>query len=597
MARSPEKPDRPQPALSQPGASQPGASQPRRSQPGHSQPGLSLGFLFFRQGAMGYLGLGLGAAGLGAAILLLAASGWFITAAGVAGLSPAALYAFNYLQPAALIRTLAICRTLALYGERIVSHDGILRLLQHLRLAVFDGLSRMTRFRLGSLGSGDLMQRMLADIDLLDQWPLRGLAPWFWAVSLCLVFAGFLFWISVPLFCIFLVVMLLIFVLLPVTVSSLAMGLARFQTRKAGERRQFLTETFAGLITLRTTGAIKTRLNTLKEMDHALDTSRWHLHGIGIVSQAVILLTLSLGLWMILFWGAEAALSGQISPALLAGICCVLLGLSEVMAPLSQTFGALGFTRGAQQRLGSIFDMPEDRGTITELSGPPRLELRNVTARQGQALTGPDHVSFSLHPGDTLWIQGPSGCGKSTLAAVMAGWLAPAQGDVRVNGIPMAAVEEKTLRRQVGLLDQDLYLFPMTLAENLRLAKPDADDTALWEILERVALAQWARQLPRQLATPIGEYGTGLSGGQARRVCLARLLLFGPPILILDEPFEGLDTPTADRLLTRLRQHQKDKILVIISHQHLAGDFTCHFQWEPLQSMEKPGKNGLISPR
>ncbi|MCA1787800.1 MAG: ATP-binding cassette domain-containing protein, partial [Desulfobacteraceae bacterium] len=389
---------------------------------------------------------------------------------------------------------------------------------------MFDGLSRMTRYRLGGLGSGDLMQRMLADIDLLDQWPLRGLAPWVWAVSLSTVFAGFLFWISAPLFCVFLVVMLLVFVLLPVTVSSLAMDLARFQTGKAGDRRQFLTETLAGLITLRTTGALDSRLNTLKEMDHALETSRWRLQVLGVVSQTAIGLVLSLGLWMMLYFGASAALSGEISPALLAGICCMMLGLSEVMAPLSQTFQALGFTRGAQQRLDGLFDMPEESGTITDLAGPPRLELENVTARQGQALTGPDHVSFSLNPGDTLWIQGPSGCGKSTLAAVMAGWLTPLQGRVRINKIPMDTVEEKTLRRQVGLLDQDLYLFPMTLAENLRLAKPDAEDSELWEILDRVALAAWARHLPRKLDTPIGEYGTGLSGGQARRVCLARLL-------------------------------------------------------------------------
>ncbi len=211
-------------------------------------------------------------------------------------------------------------------------------------------------------------------------------------------------------------------------------------------------------------------------------------------------------------------------------------------------------------------------------------------------MTGPDRVSFSLYPGDTLWIQGPSGCGKSTLAAVMAGWLAPSQGHVRVNDVPMGEVEEKTLRRQIGLLDQDLYLFPMTLAENLRLGKPDAEDAELWDILEQVALARWARQLPRQLETPIGEYGTGLSGGQARRVCLARLLLFAPPILILDEPFEGLDPPTADRVLAMLRQHWKEGILVIISHQDLTGEFTCHFQWETLQNKEKSGKNDLISP-
>lgn len=575
-----------------PSPEKPGRAGPGRSQPKLSQPGLSLRFLFFHQGAMGYLGLGLGAVGLGAAILLLAASGWFITAAGVAGLSPATLYAFNYLQPAAIIRTLAICRTLALYGERIVSHDGILRLLQHLRLAVFDGLSRMTRYRLEDPGSGDLMQRMLADIDLLDQWPLRGLAPWVWAVSLSMIFAGFLYWVSAPLFWIYLAVMLLIFGGLPVLAVFRAMELARFQTWKAGERRQFLTETLAGLITLKTTGALETRLTTLKQIDDDLEKSRWRLQGLGILSQAAILVVLSLGLWLMLFQGAGTVLSGQISAALLAGICCVMLGLSEVLAPLSQTFQALGFTRGAQQRLYHIFDMPEDCGSITELPGPPRLELENITARQGQALTGPDQVSFSLDPGDTLWIQGPSGCGKSTLAAVMAGWLAPTQGDIRINGIPMAEVVEKTLRRQIGLLDQDLYLFPMTLAENLRLGKPEAEDVELWKILEQVALAQWAKQLPRQLDTPIGEYGTGLSGGQARRVCLARLLLFDPPILILDEPFEGLDPPTADRLLAMLRQQRKDGILIIISHQALAGDFTCQFQWEPVQ---KKAKNDFIS--
>ncbi|MFU8768239.1 MAG: thiol reductant ABC exporter subunit CydC [Desulfotignum sp.] len=554
--------------------------------PAHKKPLLSLGFLLFRQGAMGYLGLILGTVGLGSAALLLAASGWFITAAGVAGLSLATVHTFNFLQPAAFIRLLAITRTLALYGERIVSHNGILKLLQHLRLAVFDGLSRMTRFRLGDFGSGDLMQRMLADIDLLDQWPLRGLAPWIWAFFLGSVFAFLLFFVSEIFSVIFVFALLLIFVLLPAAISPLAQTLAISQTRKAGKRRQFLTETLAGLITLRTTGAMADRLKRLQDMDHALEKNRWHLQCIGIFSQTVILLVLSLGLWLILFHGAAAVFAETVSPALLAGICCIMLGFSEVMVPLSQTFQALGFTRGAQQRLKQLLDMPEETGGTVQLSGAPRLDLDRVSARQGQALTGPDNISFSLHQGDTLWIQGPSGCGKSTLAAVMAGWLAPIKGDVRINGTSITAVDETALRRQVGLLDQELYLFPMTLAENLRLAKPDADDAVLWKILDRVALAEWARHLPRGLDTPIGEYGTGLSGGQARRVCLARLLLFAPPILILDEPFEGLDRPTAGRLLIMLRQHQKHGILVIISHQKLAGDFTHILEWEPLQNMK-----------
>jgi ATP-binding cassette, subfamily C, bacterial CydC len=239
--------------------------------PAHKKPLLSLGFLLFRQGAMGYLGLILGTVGLGSAALLLAASGWFITAAGVAGLSLATVHTFNFLQPAAFIRLLAITRTLALYGERIVSHNGILKLLQHLRLTVFDGLSCMTRFRLGDFGSGDLMQRMLADIDLLDQWPLRGLAPWIWAFFLGSVFASLLFFVSEIFSVIFVFAMLLIFVLLPAAISPLAQTLAISQTRRAGKRRQFLTETLAGLITLRTTGAMADRLKRLQDMDHALE--------------------------------------------------------------------------------------------------------------------------------------------------------------------------------------------------------------------------------------------------------------------------------------------------------------------------------------
>ena len=551
---------------------------------------LTLGSLFVRQGIMGCMGLILGGLGLGSAVLLLAFSGWFITAAGVAGLSLATLHTFNYLQPAAFIRLLAITRTLALYGERIVSHDGILRLLQHLRLWVFDCFSHMSRTRLGDFGSGDLMQRMLADIDLLDQWPLRGLAPWVWAFFLGSVFSALLFFVSAALSGIFLAGVLLVCLLLPAMTAFRAFSLAGILTRKAGERRQFLMETLAGLITLRTTGALKDRLKTLQELDHALNQSRWHLHCLGIVSQTVIVLILSLGLWMIVFYGAGAVQAGAFSAALLAGICCVILGLTEVMAPLAQTVQALGFTLEARQRLNEVADIPGDTGRTSVLSGAPRLELAQVSARQGKSLVGPDNICLSLEKGDTLWIQGPSGCGKSTLAAVMGGWLVPARGKVLVNGVPMETIEEKSLRRQVGLLDQDIFLFPMTLGENLRLAKPDADDAALWEMLDLVALENWARQLPQGLDTPIGEYGTGLSGGQARRVCLARLLLFSPPILILDEPFEGLDGPTADTLLTMLRQHRKDGILVVISHQYLAGDFTHHYQWEQVAAMGKNGK-------
>jgi ATP-binding cassette subfamily C protein CydC len=536
---------------------------------------LALSSLISQQGIMGFAGLALGALGLTASVFLLAVSGWFLTAAGVAGLCLSTLHTFNYLQPAALIRLLAITRTLALYGERIVSHDGILRLLARLRLWLFDALARKDRFRLTRLGSGELMQRMLADIDLLDQWPLRGLAPWIWSIFLGLLFLLVLFFFSFPLALIFSGVLVLILGVLPFVFSSPALALSRMQTRKAGERRQFLLETLAGLITLRTTGGFGERLEKFWHLDGEFFHNQWRLQGLGILAQLLIFLFLSAGLWMMVLYGGRAVQEGLFSSALLVGFSCVLLGLQEVLASLSQTFQAQGFTHSARTRLREAAQEDgENRGRITALPGDPRLCLESVSARFDGALSGPDGVSFSLHKGESLWVEGASGCGKSTLAAVMGGWLRPFSGKVFVNGIPMEEVEEKVLRRHVGFLDQTIHLFPLSLGENLRLASPQASDETLWEVLEAVLLADWAKTLPQGLHTLLGEYGAGLSGGQARRLALARLLLMKTPILILDEPFEGLDGPTAEALLAMLRERQAEGILILISHQALGGGFT-----------------------
>ncbi|TYT76108.1 thiol reductant ABC exporter subunit CydC [Desulfobotulus mexicanus] len=543
---------------------------------------LALSSLFFLQGPMGFAGLGLGMLGLGAAVLLLAVSGWFITAAGVAALSLATLHSFNYLQPAALIRLLAISRTLALYGERIVSHDGILSLLQRLRLWLFDGLSSMNRFRMAGFGSGELMQRMLADMDRLDQWPLRGLAPWAWATGLSALVSALLFWLQPDLAVIFLLFIIAVWGLLPCFILLPVLRCTRSHTRMEGKRRQFLLETLAGLITLRTTGAFRARGKALEAMDSEILGNQWRIQVFGLVAQLFILLSLSAVLWMVVFHGGRAVEAGQFSGAVLVGIACVILGLTEVFLPLSATFQSLGFTLEARDRItDSVAGAREIKGGVRSLPQNLSFCLENVSARQKNAATGPQGVSLTLHRGDSLWIEGPSGCGKSTLAAVMAGWLSPEAGEVRVNGVALIDVEEGCLRRHVGLLDQDVHLFPMMLGENLRLASPLAGDDLLMDLLDEVALGDWARELPEGLNTPIGDYGTGVSGGQARRLALARLLLMETPVLILDEPFEGLDADTADALLTMLRRRQKDGILIVISHQHLKGSFTHYLRLSP----------------
>lgn len=530
---------------------------------------LSLFSLVFHMKGMGGLGLVLGFAGLGAALGLLAVSGWFLTAAGIAALSLTSLHAFNFLQPGALIRLLAIVRTAALYGERIVSHDGVLRLLQFLRLWLFDRLALADRAKLISLGSGNLMQAMLSDIDLLDQWPIRGAAPWLWALGLNLALFLFLL-IDIPnLALVFGIFLFAVFGILPLAAPWKNLSLSGRSTEQAALRRQYLLEALSGLLTLKTTGAFAGHFKKFKGLDEEVLSTGWKLSRHQILLQTLILIFLFTCLWLLLVIGANIVEDSLLDAAILAGLSCALLGMVEVLLPLSKTFQALGFTLKARKRLLDLAGEPgpEKKSAPPFFHGELRFEAKNLSARQAGALTGPEEVSFSLGAGDILWVDGPSGCGKTTLALVLSGWLAPKEGSLLFCGIPLSELGEEDLHRAVGFLEQTPHIFPMNLCDLLKLAGENLSEEKLREILDFVFLGDWARSLPLGLETPIGEYGRGLSGGQARRLALAQLLLFSPQILILDEPFEGLDGKMAKALLQRLIARQKNGILIVVSHE------------------------------
>jgi ATP-binding cassette subfamily C protein CydC len=178
-----------------------------------------------------------------------------------------------------------------------------------------------------------------------------------------------------------------------------------------------------------------------------------------------------------------------------------------------------------------------------------------------------DTLSFALAPGERLAITGNSGSGKSTLAALISRQLAPSQGHIMLGGINLADWPEHELRQRVAVLTQHSELFDDSLAANLRVAYPEADDDLLWQALENVDLADWAKSLPKGLRTRVGEGGRQLSGGQARRVALARLYLRDPDLVLLDEPFAGVDSATAQRLAARLDTWLQQRSVIYLVHQ------------------------------
>ena len=495
-----------------------------------------------------------------AVVTLLALSGWFISAAALAGLVSLGV-GFDYFRPAAMIRLCAIGRTAGRYAERLSSHYAALGLLKDLRVSRF---KLMAQRKSASYHSADDLQRLVSDIDLLDLFPLKVVAPWLSAIlvtALLLLFwavlANSLLLAAIPL--------LIAAVIVPLLGLSAAVKLSRQQADTAAQRRQALLEPLSLLVNLVLWQRWQQQLQRFNQADRQLLTLQQRQQQ--LINRTVLLQHCLLGLSaLLLLWQGGAALAqGQLKVPLLLAALLALWALYEILTPLCHSVVALGLSLAARDRLNQLAGPTAAQTSGPVPTGPFKLAASQLTARQPNAIVGPHKISFTLSSGQLLFINGVSGAGKSTLLQALAGEL-PYRGELSLNGWPLSHWQ---LNHSIGYLPQQPDLFDLTLAQNLRLGAPDASDSELWQVLDDVALKTWAQQQPQQLDTLLGEYGAAVSGGQGRRIALARLLLTKRPILLLDEPFAGLDNLTAQRVAKALQQRQQSGLLIIVSHQQL----------------------------
>ena len=357
--------------------------------------------------------------------------------------------------------------------------------------------------------------------------------------------------------------LLLAALVVPPTTLRQALALAKQQADAAALRRQAVLEPLSMLTNLRLWQRWQTAVQPFHRADQQLLTLQQRQQQ--LISRAVLAQhsLLALALLVLLWQGSSLLASGQLGVALLLAALLALWALYEVLTPLCHSFVALGLSMAARDRLNQLGDITVTDNDKPQPAGPYRLAVEQLSARHPGAISGPDNIHFALHSGQILVVNGASGAGKSSLLQALAGDL-PYQGQVTLNNKPL---QHWQLSHCLGYLPQQPDIFDLTLAQNLRLGAPEASEQELWQVLEDVALKTWAENQPQQLDTVLGEYGAAVSGGQGRRIALARLLLAKRPILLLDEPFAGLDSVTTQHVVQALMQRQAGGMLLIVSHQ------------------------------
>jgi len=504
---------------------------------------------------------------------LLMTSGWFISAAAMAGIVALGSHSFNYLVPAAIIRVMAMVRTAGRYGEMMVSHHAVFGLLQRLRVRFFNQFARLPLANLSStLQSTHAMHRLTHDIEVLNELPLRVVSPWLVATTASLLVATLLYQYEVnP---VLITIFLIAGLMLPAILTWRSIKHGRAHQALAESRRVSLLNPLSALTHL----LIWQRWQSELTAFNSVDTQPTHQQKRIQRAQSLVMLIMQ---WLITavlvgllvgFYHTPLVISVPMLLALFLGI----MGMTDLLAPLVTHSLALGNSLAAKHQLNELLNpslkpshhltpdltpLPID---VVRLNAPLTLTINQLAAKMPQAIVGFKAISLTATQGIPVLITGGSGAGKSTLLQVLAHELAPQQGSIKLNGKDWLALHDTPAL--TGYLGQQIDIFDQTLATNLRLGNADASDEQLWQVLGKVGLKDWARSQPLQLQTPLGEYGQAISGGQARRIALARLLLSPKKILLLDEPFAGLDKKSREALWQMLVQHQQQGILIIVTH-------------------------------
>ncbi len=506
-----------------------------------------------------------------AAIGLTATSAWLIATAAT---RPPVL---TLMVAIVTVRACGIARGVLRYAERLTGHDVVLRRLVEARATFLASLARLAPAGAPELRAGDLVSRLVRDVDSIVDRILRMRLPYTVAVTVGTLATAGVMAIDGPTG-VGLGLTLVIAVLAAPAIAALSSARAESAIAPArGTYAATVTQTLHGAADLIAFDAADTALDRLDAAEAAVTTARRSAaRGQGLAA-AIAATAAGAASWWALRSGAPAATDHSMSVALLAVLVLAPMAIHDVVAPLAPAATEIPHWRAAAARVANVARRPEP---VPEPAGPLTspttydLVLDRVTVGWPDAArtSEPDRpvlrdLSFTVPAGGRLGIVGRSGSGKSTLAAALQRFLAPSSGTIRIGGVDIATLAGDDVRRLVGVCAQDAYVFDSTIAENVRLARPTATDDEVTAALARSGLDDWLDTLTGGIHTPVGEHGALLSGGQRQRLALARVLLGDRPIVVFDEPTEHLDEESADYLASDLLARAGGRTVVWMTHR------------------------------
>lgn len=481
--------------------------------------------------------------------------------------------------PIYIVQFAGVSRAVSRYAERRVAHNATFHLLAQLRTWVYSRLEPLAPAHLFAYRSGDILTRLVSDIEELQNVYLRVISPIVVAIITALVTFGVFSIFGTVLAWVALAFLVATGFGVPLLISVLARNLGKQQLTLRAELNAQIVDGIQGVQDLLAYGHAGTQQQKIVDLDSALSKIQRRMAFISGLQQAMNNLLMNLALWTLLFLAIPLVATKAIDGVYLAFLALLILACFEAVQPLAQAFQFLGHSIAAGERLFKIADtIPQVLDPVAPLPAPDTspstghtVEFKDVHfAYSATANPVLQDISLRLHPGQRIAIVGPSGSGKSTLIRLALRFWDPTRGTIALDGQDIRNYTQEDLRNLISVVSQDTHLFNETVRGNLLLARLDACDSEIEHVLEQAQLMDFVRQLPDGLNTWIGEQGLRLSGGERQRLAIARALLKDAPLLFLDEATANLDPSTEHAVLDTLDRLMQKRTTLIVTHRLVA---------------------------